>query len=181
MMVRLTGELVHRGLGYMVVVTGGIGYKVIMPDLVTSALGEITTMYTHEVIRENERELFGFVSMDALEVFWKLLSISGVGPRMAQKIVCSGEVLSVKSKIMSGNVEFLTHIPGVGKKTAQKIILEMKGVLAEETDLGALDGDAVEALVGLGYSRKDAEQVLATVDASTTDERIRSALKMLAR
>lgn len=181
MIVSLTGDIQYHGLGYLVLVASGVGYKVIVPESIAHSFSGLATIYTHEVIRENERELFGFSSMDALELFWKLIAISGVGPRISQKIVCSGDVSSVKSKIMAGNLEFLTHIPGVGKKTAQKIVLELKGVLADDPDLGALDSDAVEALVGLGYSRKDAEQILATVDAQTTDERIRIALKSLAR
>ncbi len=181
MIVSITGEIQYHGTSYLVIESQGIGYKVIVPEMIAHSFAGTTKIFTHEVIRENEREIFGFQSMEALELFWKLISISGVGPRISQKIVCSGDLSSVKSKIMAGNLEFLTHIPGVGKKTAQKIILELKGVLAEEPDMGALDGDAVDALVGLGYSRKDAEQILSQVDAKTTDERIRIALKSLAR
>lgn len=181
MIVSLTGEIQYHGTGYLVVQVQGVGYKVVVPDLVAQRFSGTTTIFTHQVIRENEQELFGFLSMDALELFWKLISISGVGPRIAQKIVCAHETSVVKSKIMNGDLAFLTSISGVGKKTAQKIILELKGVLAEEPELGALDSDAVEALIGLGYSRKDAEQVLGNIEADSTDERIRIALKSLAR
>ncbi len=181
MIVSITGEIQYHGVGYLVFVSGGIGYKVIVPDNVAVTFSGVTTIYTHQVIRENEHELFGFLSMDDLEFFWKLIAISGVGPRIAQKIVCSNETGIVKSKIMNADLAFLTSISGVGKKTAQKIILELKGVLADQTDVSGLDQDAVEALVGLGYSRNDVRRILLSVVAQTTDERIRIALKSFAR
>jgi Holliday junction DNA helicase RuvA len=154
---------------------------VTLPEDAAHGLSGEVTVFTHEVIRESERELFGFLSLSSLELFWKLINISGVGPKSAQKIVFAGSVDEVKGNIMKGNLSFLTDIPGIGTKTAQKIILELKGALAEEPSVAAFDADAIEALVGLGYSRKQAEDALSGLEAETTEERIRAALKSLSR
>ena len=177
----LTGEVIYHGLGFLIISNQGIGYKVILPEDAAHGLRGMVTLYTHEVIRDSERELFGFRDVVSLELFWKLISISGVGPRIAQKIVFSGVVEKVKERIMAGDLAFLTTIPGVGKKTAQKIILELKGALAQEPDASVFDQDAIGALMGLGYSNRDAEQILSQVQADTTEERIRLALKFLGR
>ncbi len=82
---------------------------------------------------------------------------------------------------MSGNLAFLTGVPGIGKKTAQKIILELKGVLADPEQVASVDSDAVDALVALGYSKKDAEQTIAGVEGKSTEERVRQALRLIGR
>ena len=181
MIVMIQGVIEHRGAGFVVLLRDGIGYKVQMPDAVSRAMSGEVTLYTHEVVLDDQRELFGFVSLEALELFWRLITISGVGPKVAQKVVAAGEVGEVKSKIMGGNLEFLSSISGIGKKTAQKIILELKGVLAEEGDVMSGDQDAVEGLIGLGYSRMQAQDALSSVEGGTTEARIRAALKRLSR
>lgn len=181
MIVSLTGEIQYYGLGYLVMNVGHVGYKILIPESAMSFFSGRTTIFTHEVMRESERELFGFLSMDALELFWKLISVSGVGPKIAQKIVCATEIEDVKAHITKGDLAFLTHVPGVGKKTAQKIVLELKGVLLDEPTFSSVDQDAIDALVGLGYSKKDAQQALSGIDEASTEDRIRIALKSLAR
>lgn len=183
MIVSLTGTVTHRAAGFLILEVEGVGYKVILPEDASRAITGTVTLYTHEVIRDDQRELFGFTSLGALELFWQLASVSGVGPRSAQKIASAGSVDAVKSNIMKGNVAFLTDVPGIGTKTAQKIILELSGTLAEEPSAAAssLDSDAIEALIGLGYARKQAEEALSNVEADTTEQRIRAALKALSR
>lgn len=171
----------YHGAGFVIVDCHDVGYKVVLPEDAANAVSGAVTFFTHEVQREDQRELFGFESMEALEFFWKLTNVSGVGPRSGQKIVYSGSVSRVKENIMKGNVAFLTAIPGVGTKTAQKIILELKGALAEAPGAVSVDADALEALLGLGYPRKQAEDVLAMIDAESSEERVRKALKMMGR
>ena len=101
----------------------GIGYKIILPEQVALAMHGQIELYTHEVIREDSHELFGFRAISELELFWKLLAVSGVGPRLAQKIVFAAPVERIKACIADGDIAFLTQMPGIGKKTAQKIIL----------------------------------------------------------
>lgn len=181
MLAYIAGSVLYHGVGYLLVARDGIGYKVILPETVAHEFHDRVELYLHEVIRDDQRELFGFMNIAQLELFWKLIAISGVGPRSAQKIVFSEEVDRVKANIMKGDLAFLTTIPGIGKKTAQKIILELKGALAEEPTLSALDLDAIEALVGLGYPRRSAESALAGLEEKDTETRIRAALKRLSR
>jgi len=177
----LEGEVIYHGVGFIILRVQDIGYKVILPEDVAHTLKGNVLLYTHETIRDSDHDLFGLTSMTALELFWKLITVSGVGPKSAQRIVYSEEIESVKQKISKGDLTFLTNVPGIGKKTAQKIILELKGILAEVPDTAEFDEDAISALSSLGYSRRDAEQILSTVEGETTEERIRAALKMLGK
>lgn len=182
MITTLHGQIKYHGIAFVIIEVGGIGYKVNLPeDRARELLGEVM-FYTHEVQRDDQHELFGFLSLEALELFWKLIAVSGVGPKVGQKIVFAGTVEKIREKIMKGDLAFLTDIPGVGKKTAQKIILELKGALVEDTGRPVgFDIDAVEGLVGLGYTRRQAEDVVAGLEAETTEDRIRAALKILSR
>lgn len=177
MIVMIAGEVVHRGNGFVLVERDGLGFRVFVP--VPADYTGAVRLFVHEAIRDNEREYFGFDSIEALELFWQLIGISGVGARIAQKIIAADTLESVKSSIMAGELGFLTNISGVGKKTAQKIILELKGVLAQDPEEEVGDQDAIEALVSLGYSRRDAGLILSGIDADTTEERIKLALRSL--
>ncbi|NQV88758.1 MAG: Holliday junction branch migration protein RuvA [Parcubacteria group bacterium] len=179
MMSYLQGTVLHQGKGYVIVENAGVGYKISTPESMARDFHGEVTLFLHEVIRDSERELFGFSSIQQLELFWKLISISGVGPRGAQKIVFADRIDQVKAKIMAGDLTALTSVPGVGKKTAQKIILELKGVFADDTDVSALNGEAIDALVGLGYAKRDAEAALSGLELDDTEACIRAALKRL--
>lgn len=181
MIASLRGKVIYHGLGFVIVENNGVGYRIILPEDRAHGLQGDVFLYTHEVIREDEHELFGFLSVLALELFWKLRSVSGVGPKSAQKIVFASDVEKVKERIMAGDIAFLTSVPGIGKKTAQKIILELKGVLAQEPEISVADQDALEALIALGYARKEAQQALEGLEDQTTGEKIRAALKFLGR
>ncbi len=181
MIALLKGTIEARGEGYLIVLCQGVGYKVYVVDAESFKPSSAIVLYTHEAQREDGRELFGFASLDQLEFFWRLIAVSGIGPRGAQKIISSGPVSKIKNSIMTGDLVFLTAISGIGKKTAQKIILELKGVLAEEPSGGAVDEEALQGLVGLGYPRRMAEEALASVEGTGTEARIRGALKILAR
>ena len=181
MITTLTGTITYHANDFVIIEVDGVGYRVQLTPHQASGLSGEVTLFTHEAIRDSDHELYGFFSMGALELFWKLIAVSGVGPKVGQKIVVSNDVENVKERIMAGDLGFLTDIPGVGKKTAQKIILELKGALAEDAPAPALDEDAVEALVSLGIKRREAQDVLSAVEAETTDERIRAALKMIGK
>ena len=179
MIAMVSGKVIYRGNGFAIVERDGIGYKVNLPEPV-GVSGDVS-LYTHEVIREDQRELFGFFSIEALELFWRLTSVSGVGPKSGQKIVFAASVDEVKRKIMTQDIAFLSSISGIGKKTAQKIVLDLSGVLAEADDVAkGAEGEAVDALVGLGYTRKQASDALEGLDGSVEDQ-IRQALKRLSR
>ncbi|MEK7451873.1 MAG: Holliday junction branch migration protein RuvA [Patescibacteria group bacterium] len=181
MIAMLEGEVVYHGVGFVIVRVHDIGYKVILPEEIASTLHGRVLLYTHETIRDSDHDLFGLTSVSALELFWKLITVSGVGPKSAQRIVYTDEIESVKQKISKGDLAFLTSVSGIGKKTAQKIILELKGILVDEETATGADKDAIDALTSLGYSRRDAEQILSTVEGESTEERIRFALKRLGK
>src|SRR3989344_251239 len=122
MIARLRGQLVHRGVGFVIVEIAGVGYRVTMPEAASRGLSGEVVLFTHEAQREDGRELFGFASAEALELFSRLISVSGVGPKSGQKIVCAAPVNEVIGKIASADVAFLSSVQGIGKKTAQKIV-----------------------------------------------------------
>ncbi|KKW44585.1 MAG: Holliday junction ATP-dependent DNA helicase RuvA [Parcubacteria group bacterium GW2011_GWA2_56_7] len=174
---KLTGDISYHGKDFIVVDVGDIGYKIVVPGGVFSGETRVT-VFTHEVAREDARELFGFRTMASLELFWKLIAISGVGPRGAQKIIYSDTHDALMTHIQAGEIGFLTRVPGVGKKTAQKILIELKGALVEG-DVSSVDQSALSGLMSLGYPRREAEEALQHAVGDSTEERLRSALKVL--
>lgn len=181
MIALLRGTVAHRGTGFLVIEIGGIGYRVTMPEPAMNGLSGEVALFTHEAQREDGRELFGFRTADELELFSRLISVSGVGPKSGQRIVCAAPVNEVVRKIAAADVTFLSSVQGIGKKTAQKIVLELSGVIAEESAAVPKEAEeAVDALMGLGYSRKQAVDALESLEG-TTEEKIRQALKRLSR
>ncbi|MDA1038354.1 MAG: Holliday junction branch migration protein RuvA [bacterium] len=181
MIAKLKGEVSYRGKDFIILDVGPIGYRLMVPDFAVPTFQGEMMVFTHEVVRDDNHELFAFADMDSLEMFWKLINVSGVGPRSAQKIVFAGTGEEVRSKIIAGNLAFLQSVPGIGKKTGQKIILELNGVLMEDEGIvPSADEDAIAALTGLGYKRREAVQVLDGLEGETEDK-IRAALKALAR
>ncbi len=181
MILRLQGTVLDRGLDWMLVDVEGVGYQVhASVELVLGcAVGGSIILWTHEVVRDDRRELYGFASRDALELFWKLIDVNGVGPRVAQKILGAGSPGDIKQHVMDGDLTFLTRVPGVGKKTAQKIILELKGALVEPAAAGG-DQDLVDVLTGLGYGASEAKTLAARVPVglATIEEKVKAALQV---
>src|SRR6185369_15802896 len=162
MIASLRGKVLEKGPTWLLIEVGGLGYRIrCSPNLVTDAKqGSEYFVYTHHHVREDAEDLFGFKSMDDLDLSEGLLSISGVGAKSAMTIMSVGSADHVKRAIMSGDLATLTSVPGVGKKTAQKIILELKGQLVEADGSSGEDSDVLDALVGLGYTAQQAKDVL---------------------
>lgn len=181
MIITLSGNVSHKAEAYAVIEAQGLGYQVFMPKTALAELkpGHDVRLWTHEYLREDARELYGFRTQGEHRLFLKLLAISGVGPKMAMNILSLGPVKDIESTIERADVDWLTRVPGVGKKTAQKIVLELKGKLA--LDDGG-DEEVVAALVNLGYSRDKAREALADVPAGrSVEDRLRTALRQLGR
>lgn len=178
----LKGAIGWKNENSVVVIINNIGYQVFLskPFLENLKIGQEKEFFTHEYLREDARELYGFASRKELVLFLELLKVSGVGPRMALNILSLGSE-RVRTAVMKGDLAILSSISGVGKKTAQKIILELKGTLSEG-DGASFDSDAVDALCQLGYSQREAFEALRKVEgAESTEEKIRAALKILGR
>ncbi|MFO0764768.1 MAG: Holliday junction branch migration protein RuvA [Patescibacteria group bacterium] len=181
----LRGRVLERGADWMLLEVQGMGFRIrVSPSVLSGLAGKTEAfVYTHDHVREDARDLFGFLAMADLELFEKLLSISGVGPKAAMTILSIGSADQIIAAIMAGNLSFLTSVPGVGTKTAQKIILELKGQLVAKEDVSSTDQEVVHALVGLGYSAAQAKDACKHIPDTVTDpsDKVRYALKLLAK
>lgn len=184
MIITLKGNVTRKESGFAIVETGGVGYQVHLSSGTLSELpgsGEVS-LWTHEYIREDARELYGFRSEGERRLFLQLLDVSGVGPKMALNILSLGLPEEIEKRIEQGDVGWISQVSGVGKKTAQKIILELRGKLAEVIEDTPADKDVLAALVSLGYSREQARDAVTETDsAEPVEKRLKSALKTLAK
>jgi Holliday junction DNA helicase RuvA len=182
MIAYLKGKILWKQQDSAIVKVDGLGYELFLPKTLLEEVkvGEEREFFTYEYFREESRELYGFLNLEELTLFSELLRVSGVGPRIALNVLSLGET-KVKEAITKGNVAFLSSVSGVGKKTAQKIILELKGVLTEDK-ITKIDEEAVEALRQLGYTHREALEALRKIEGvETTEEKIKAALKILGR
>lgn len=176
----LTGKVVHIDLNYLILDISGVGYKVYKVGINTSVNQEIS-LWIHDLVREDRRELYGFSNLATKDLFEQIIEINGVGHKLAQKILESHSADDLKKHIIAGDLAFLTSLSGVGKKTAQKIILELKGVLVTEDDSDTTDQDVIDALTSLGYRKQDISPIIKHLSAEKTEERIREALRLLSK
>jgi Holliday junction DNA helicase RuvA len=158
-------------------------------DFGSLALGQPAKLYVYEHIREQAHDLFGFISLDTKQLFEQLLGVNGVGPKMALSVLSIGRANEVRAAIASGDTKYIQVAQGVGKRVAERIVVDLKdkvglpgvdlavsGIL--QPDLALRGDEAAAALVSLGYSAQDAAQMLQTVDSSLPlEERIKQALK----
>ena len=189
---RLTGLLADKSPPQVLLDVAGVGYEVDVPMISffnLPALGERVTLLTHFVVREDAQVLFGFLTAAERGTFRQLIKISGVGPRTALSILSGLSVADLAQAVTAQDASRLVKVPGIGKKTAERLLLELKGKLG--ADLGTTGGstavslaqaDILQALVALGYSEREAQ---AAVKALAPDlgvsEGIKQALKSLAR
>lgn len=184
MIAYLNGRVLEKGKDFAILVCGEIGYKIGLGPVLLAALekGVPASLYIHEVTRDDGRELFGFAAMKELEFFWKLTGVSGVGPKMAMHLLALGPVESVAKAIDKGDVAFLESAQGVGKKTAQRVVLELRGKLVSDDMPTGEASEVVSALENLGYARNKVRDIVnALPEGGSTEERIKQALKHLAK
>ena len=186
MIAQLRGKPVRRGAEGLVLDVGGVGYLVqATPRALAQAGGsKEVTVETYLHVREDALQLYGFADPAERELFEQLLSVSGVGPKVALAIVSGSTPADLRRAIAREDTARFEAIPGIGRKTAQRVVLELKGTLSVEAEPTA-EGDghlvARDALVELGYSLVDAESVLAAIDpALPPEERVRLALRQAA-
>lgn len=180
----LKGKIIYKGDHFAIVETGGVGYQIFLPEshLLKYKSGEIIEVFTHEYAREDNRELYGFGTAEELKFFWQLIGISGVGPKLAHKLISAYKLEKLEKAVSEGDLGILGTIPGVGKKTAQKIILELKGKLVTgKTAPG--DSEIIDALVRLGYSKNEAQEAVGKIgeEVEGAENKIKAALKNLGK
>lgn len=180
----LKGILVHQDLKSVVLDVSGVGYKIHTNTAgLEKQTGKPAEFWTYLAVRENALDLYGFKTKDELNFFELLISVSGIGPKGAMGILTVATLSNLRHAISSGDTSHLTKVSGIGKKNAEKIVIELKDKLVGVSgDMGhsiSGDVDALEALRSLGYGEREAREALKKADGDTTEKKIRSALKNL--
>ena len=187
---KLTGTLLEKSPPQVLVDCGGVGYEVDVPMSTfynLPASGETVTLLTHFVVREDAQILYGFATAPERATFRQLIKISGVGPRTALSILSGMGVDELAQAVSCQEAGRLTKVPGIGKKTAERLLLELKGKLGPDlaapvTSVGDAHHDILQALLALGYSDKEAAAALKTLATDVgVSEGIKLALKALAK
>jgi len=185
----LKGRLQALGSDWAIVNVGGIGFQVFMPTSTLSnlgAIGEEVELHTHLHIREDNATLYGFATPEELGLFQNLITVSGMGPRLALAMLSAMSVEKLAMAIATGSADLLDEIPGIGKKLASRLILELKGKIAAgwlaapAAELAEENADVLAALTSLGYSVREATRAVATLPPDqklTLEEKIKLALQ----
>jgi holliday junction DNA helicase RuvA len=186
----LSGTIVYKSESSVILDVSGVGYKVLVPQPILATLimnGEQSKLFIYTHVREESLDLYGFAAPEDLKLFEYLIGVSGVGPKSALGVFSVGTRSDILNAIAKGDVEFFTSVPRLGKKNAQKIIIELKSKIGSTEDLdlseGAGDSDVVRALQGFGFTQREAQRALNALDgkATTPEEQIRLALKYLGK
>jgi len=186
----LSGKILNKGQGFIILQVGDIGYQVFVSAGMYADLqmGQEAELYIHHQVSETAQSLYGFKNFSELEFFKLLISISGVGPKSALGVLALATVAEIKDSIAQGDPSMLNKVSGIGTKTAERIVLELKNKISRlapadgESSAGtAVSSDEIDALIALGYTLQQAREALKQVDSSIQDsgERIRTALRGL--
>jgi len=198
MISHLNGILEHVDKAHLVIDVGNVGYHVYISNATLPRLpklGEKVKLYTLQVVRENDISLYGFLNKEEKHLFSILLSVSGIGPKAGMSIISSFPIDKLVTAITQGNVDLLSSVPGIGKKTAQKLVIELKDKVAKAYAIKPSDmavgiqgdqpviSDSISALVSLGYSPREARDAIlkSGLDLSygNVEDIIKQALKSL--
>ena len=159
-----------------------IGYSIKVPNPFAFKLNEDALVYLYQKVSEDAIDLYGFKSYEEKELFLKLISVNGIGPKSALSILATGDVKGVINAIDLGNAAYLTRFPGIGQKASQQIVLDLKGKISFDTNESNSSTELIEALTSLGYNKKDIEKTIKKLDMSKSiEELIKDALKVLTR
>lgn len=196
MIASIQGVVEGRRAGYIIIRTGGFGIRVFAPTTTLSHLGEVgseVSLYTHFYVREDGMALYGFSSEEDRDAFEQLIGISGVGPKLALALLSMMDAQTFYKAIADEDQQRLALTPGVGKKLAARLVLELKGKLPSLSTLGSdgalspsgkLQSEVLEALMGLGFSSTEAQAALSKIPQDrpmTLEEQITFALRSFAR
>jgi Holliday junction DNA helicase RuvA len=189
---RITGTLIEKHPPQIVVDVAGVGYELDVPMSTLyhlPALGERVALHTHMVVREDAQLLYGFGSESERASFRQLIKITGVGPKMALAVLSGLSAADLAQAVVMQDVTLLTKIPGVGKKTAERLLLELKGKIADalpsshaQPQVASVNSDVLNALLALGYNEREASAAVRQMAADVSvEDGIRLALKWLSK
>jgi Holliday junction DNA helicase RuvA len=191
MIAYLRGTVINKINNYFILELNNIGYAVYAAEnfLNNLRVGSETEVYIHHHVREEADDLYGFPSLEEFELFELLLSVSGVGPKSALGVLAMATALDIKEAIIRGDADLLTKVAGIGKKTAERVVLELKtkvlrisgGALTINNYNSGVSSDEIDALMSLGYSLSEARSALNAVDSVIIDSglRVKEALKKM--
>ena len=177
------GSVHAFGIDYVLIDVHGVGYRINFYHPEVLSVGKEMTIYTYQNVREDEISLFGFLTLQEYDLFMKLISVKGLGPKSASGILAKASVDDVVKAIEDGDVEFMKRMPGIGNKTASQIILDLKGKLVDSE--ASIENESLsevsDALKQLGYKPTEIKNVLKKLasENGSTDELIKKALSML--
>lgn len=190
MIAHINGIITEKYENSVIVDVGGVGYEIMLsvPDFDAASLDEKTKFYTYHAVRETAEELYGFTTLAAKKMFQLLISVQGVGPKAAMAILSLGSAEDVRNALANADSAFVSKASGVGKKTAERVIVDLRDKVGIPSHVGATEplspasaqapDEALDALIALGFTLKEATDALAEVDpALDTGERVRLALK----
>lgn len=182
----IKGKILQKATNYVIIDTNGVGYKVFVTPILLTQLkvDQEISMLVHTYVREDQISLYGFERLAELEFFELLLTVSGVGPKSALGIMSLATVEMIKSAIVSEDPTVFTKVSGIGRKTAERVIVELKEKLRTQVDSSPVakeHSDALDALMSLGYSQQQARDALKSVPPTLTNlqEKVKAALKSL--
>jgi Holliday junction DNA helicase RuvA len=179
----LKGTILEKGLTYIILENGGIGYKVfVTPDVLQMPIGATAVFFIYHKVSDDGQSLFGLPDFATLQFFELLITVSGVGPKVALAILSSAKVDAVRQAIANQDAAVFTRIAGVGLKTAEKIIVELKSKVGPGSGQGGSASEVFDALLALGYNQREVREVVNKIDnAKSQGEQLKQALQMLGK
>jgi holliday junction DNA helicase RuvA len=183
MIAYLKGKILEKGLTYIILENQGIGYKVfVIPDVLSQSIGSEIVLYIYHKVADDGQSLFGLPDFAALQFFEMLITVSGVGPKVALAILSAAQVDAVKQAIAAQDSAIFTRISGVGLKTAEKIIVELKNKVGALGVSANASSEIFDALLALGYNQREVREMINKLDPSlSTQDQLKQALKVLGK
>jgi Holliday junction DNA helicase RuvA len=183
MIAYLKGKILDKGLTYLIVEANNIGYKVfVTPENLEKPVGEEVSFYTYMKVSDDGQSLFGLPDFVTLQFFELLITVSGVGPKVALAILSAARVDAVRQAIANQDAGVFTRISGVGLKTAEKIIVELKNKVGAGSGMAGASSEIFDALLALGYNQREVREAVNKIDNTKPQgEQLKQALRMLGK
>ena len=179
----LKGKVIEIDSTFIVLDVGNVGYLIYTPNPYSFKIGEEYMVYVYQHIREDELSLYGFIDKEQKDLFLRLISVKGLGPKMALPMLATGSTNGIIDAIDRENILYLKKFPKIGDKVARQIILDLKGKLTTDKNIGSVSKDydeLVDVLKGLGYKEKDFKGILTKIDSTLKiEDQVKEALKLL--